>query len=319
MAEEITPHAGPLRARIYQIVFLADTQAGRVFDLVLIVAILTSVGVVMLDSVESIHQHYQGAFLVAEWFFTVLFTIEYAVRLSVVRRPLHYARSFYGIVDLLSILPTYISLIVPGAIVLLSVRILRVLRVFRVLKLANYLDEAEQLNRALRGSRRKIAVFIFVVLTLVTVMGSMMYLIEGGENGFDSIPRSVYWAVVTLTTVGYGDISPVTPLGQALALALMVMGYGIIAVPTGIVTVEMNRERQASLAAQRVETCPTCGLEHHAPDARFCRRCGTNLVKAAAPPGEPPPEAAAPDRAAWPERSPDDRPPRPLGPPARGD
>ncbi|MDT0630595.1 ion transporter [Rubrivirga litoralis] len=287
MAEEINPHAGPLRKRIFQIVFLADTEAGRAFDLVLIVAILASVGVVMLDSVESVHEHYRGLFLAAEWFFTVLFTIEYAVRLAVVRRPLYYARSFYGIVDLLSILPTYISLIAPGAIVLLSVRILRVLRVFRVLKLANYLDEADQLSRALRGSRRKISVFIFVILTLVTVMGSMMYLIEGGENGFDSIPRSVYWAVVTLTTVGYGDISPATPLGQGLALVLMVMGYGIIAVPTGIVTAEMTRGHQAALATRRAETCPTCGLDDHAPDARFCRRCGTDLVRAAAPP-EPP-------------------------------
>ena len=299
MAEEIAPHAGPLRSRIYRVVFLADTPAGRAFDVVLIGAILASVGVVMLDSVEPVHERYRDAFLTAEWFFTVLFTVEYAVRLAVVRRPGRYARSFYGVVDLLSILPTYVSLIVPGAVVLLSVRILRVLRVFRVLKLANYLDEADQLSRALSASRRKIAVFIFVVLTLVTVMGSMMYLIEGGENGFDSIPRSVYWAVVTLTTVGYGDISPATPLGQALALVLMVMGYGIIAVPTGIVTVEMNRERQAALASRRLDACPACGLEGHAPDARFCRRCGGRLTQDAAPPGaspDAPPEPAPPAR-----------------------
>ena len=281
---EIPPHAGPLRSKIYQVVFLADTPAGRAFDVVLIAAILASVGIVMLDSVESVRQHHREAFLVAEWFFTIIFTIEYVVRLAVVRRPLHYARSFYGVVDLLSILPTYISLIAPSAIVLLSVRILRVLRIFRVLKLANYLDEADQLSRALRGSRRKILVFIFVILTLVTVIGSMMYLIEGGENGFTSIPQSVYWAVVTLATVGYGDIFPVTPLGKALASVLIVMGYGIIAVPTGIVTVEMNREREAAAAGRRREVCPTCGLDDHAPDARFCRRCGTSVLKDPAPP-----------------------------------
>ena len=296
--DSFRPAPGPLRERIYRVVFLADTTAGRAFDLALIVAILASVLVVMLDSVESLRADHYDLFLAAEWFFTVLFTVEYVVRLAVVARPARYARSFFGVVDLLSILPTYISLIVPGAQVLLSVRILRVLRVFRVLKLANYLDEAEQLSRALSASRRKILVFIFVILTLVTVIGSMMYLIEGGENGFTSIPQSVYWAVVTLATVGYGDIFPVTPLGKALASVLIVMGYGIIAVPTGIVTVEMNREREAAEAARRHETCPQCGLDSHAPDARFCRRCGTNILKDAAPPAPPtapPPRRAAPD------------------------
>ena len=288
MADEFRPAPGPLRQRIYRVVFLADTPAGKAFDLALIVAILASVGVVMLDSVDSIREHHRDAFLAAEWFFTVLFTIEYVVRLAVVRRPLAYARSFYGVVDLLSILPTYVSLVAPNAIVLLSVRILRVLRIFRVLKLANYLDEAEQLNRALAASRRKIAVFIFVILTLVTVMGAMMYLIEGGENGFTSIPQSVYWAVVTLATVGYGDIFPVTPLGKALASVLIIMGYGIIAVPTGIVTVEMGREREAAAAARRHDECPTCGLDDHVADARFCRRCGTNILKDAAPPAPRP-------------------------------
>lgn len=276
MAEELQPASGPLRRRIFEVVFHTADRAGRLFDVVLIVAILASVGVVMLDSVETLRVRYFDAFYVAEWFFTVIFTIEYLVRLWVVRRPLRYARSFFGVVDLLAILPTYISLIVPGAQYLLAVRILRALRIFRVLKLANYLDEANQLSRALAASRRKILVFIFVVLTLVTVMGSMMYLIEGGENGFTSIPRSVYWAVVTVTTVGYGDISPATPLGQALALMLMIMGYGIIAVPTGIVTVELNRDRANR---QRHERCPTCGLEDHDLDARFCKRCGTHLLK----------------------------------------
>ena len=275
MAADLEPASGRLRQRLFEVVFHAEDRPGRVFDVVLIVAILGSVAVVMLDSVESIREHYYGAFQAAEWFFTVLFTAEYVLRLSIVRRPARYAFSFFGIVDFLSILPTYVSLIVPGAEVLLSVRILRVLRIFRVLKLANYLDEANTLGRALAASRRKILIFIFVVLTLVTVMGSMMYLIEGGENGFDSIPRSVYWAVVTVTTVGYGDISPVTPLGQGVALALMIMGYGIIAVPTGIVTVELNREN----AERRHERCPTCDLADHVSDANYCRRCGTHLHK----------------------------------------
>ncbi len=273
MADELSPAPGPRRRRLFEVVFHAEDRAGRLFDVVLIVAILASVGVVMLDSVESLRTHYVRLFTVVEWFFTLLFTVEYVLRLSIIRRPSRYAFSFFGVVDFLSILPTYISLIVPGAEVLLSVRILRVLRIFRVLKLANYLDEANSLSRALAASRRKILVFIFVVLTLVTVMGSMMYLIEGRQNGFDSIPRSVYWAVVTVTTVGYGDISPGTPLGQAVALTLMIMGYGIIAVPTGIVTVEMNRER----GRRRHERCPTCDLDDHVADANYCRRCGAHL------------------------------------------
>jgi voltage-gated potassium channel len=279
MPKEILPARGPVRERLFHIVFESHTPPARAFDVVLIGAILASVCVVMLESVDGLRAEYYALFVAVEWFFTVLFTIEYVVRLAVVRHPLRYARSFFGVVDLLSILPTYLSLVVPGAQVLLTVRILRVLRVFRVLKLANYLDEAEQLSRALSASKRKILVFIFAVLTIVTVMGSMMYLIEGGANGFTSIPRSVYWAVVTLTTVGYGDISPATPLGQAVALAIMVMGYGIIAVPTGIVTVEMNRERAAAEAARRFDACPQCGLDEHDADARFCKRCGGPVLK----------------------------------------
>lgn len=285
MPTDLEPAAGPRRRRLFQIVFHADDPAGRRFDLVLIVAILASVAVVMADSVASLRDQFAREFLAVEWFFTAVFTVEYLVRLWIVRRPLRYATSFYGVVDLLSVLPTYVSLIVPGAQVLLSVRILRVLRIFRVLKLANYLDEANTLGTALAASRRKILVFVFVVLTLVTVMGSMMYLIEGGENGFDSIPKSVYWAVVTVTTVGYGDISPVTPLGQTLALVLMIMGYGIIAVPTGIVTVELNRE----LGARRRERCPTCDLDDHVPDANYCRRCGTHLLRGPDTDGAAPP------------------------------
>lgn len=286
MSKAFQPAPGPLRERLFQIIFHADDGPSRTFDLVLIIAILASVGVVMLDSVEAIRANYAAWLIGAEWFFTGLFTVEYVVRLWVVRRPLRYARSFFGVVDLVSVLPTYISLFVPGAQVLLSVRILRTLRVFRVLKLANYLDEADQLRRALAASRRKIAVFIFVVITLVTVMGSAMYLVEGGDNGFDSIPRSVYWAVVTVTTVGYGDISPATPVGQGLALMLMIMGYGIIAVPTGIVTAEISRERSAGGIAAAVEgamarqlsQCPRCGLVEHDADAQFCKLCGEPIT-----------------------------------------
>lgn len=276
---EIEPASGPLRQRLYHIVFLSDDPPGKAFDVVLIVAIVASVTVVMLESVASIEARFAGPLRAAEWFFTALFTIEYLVRLSIVKRQRDYALSFFGLVDFLSVVPTYLSLLIPGAQALLVVRILRVLRIFRVLKLAHYLNEAETLSRALVASRRKIAVFIFVVLTIVTVMGSLMYVVEGGENGFDSIPRSVYWAVVTLTTVGYGDISPVTPLGQAVALMIMIMGYGIIAVPTGIVTVELNRERQSEEAARRHAECPVCGLGSHDSDARFCKRCGECLLK----------------------------------------
>ncbi len=279
---EFVPAAGRRRRRIYDVVFLSDTPAGRTFDLVLIAAIVASVAVVMLDSVATVHAQHAQAFLVAEWGFTILFSIEYALRLAVVARPVRYARSFYGLVDLASVLPTFVSLVVPGAQVLLVVRILRVLRIFRILKLATYLTEAETLGRALASSRRKILVFVTAVLTLVTVVGALMYVIESRlpNSGFTSIPVSVYWAVVTLTTVGYGDISPQSPIGQALALVLMIMGYGIIAVPTGIVTVELNRSAQQSAAfGADGRTCASCGLQMDA-DARFCKRCGTRAAEA---------------------------------------
>lgn len=278
--EGLQPASGPVRRRLFEVVFHADDPVARRFDVVLIIAILASVAVVMLESVDSVRDAYGRELLIAEWGFTLLFTVEYIIRLAVVNRPLRYARSFFGLIDLFSILPTFLSVLVPGAQALLSVRILRVLRVFRVLKLANYLDEAAQLRSALAASKRKILVFIFAVLTIVTVMGSAMYLIEGGENGFTSIPQSVYWAVVTLSTVGFGDIYPVTPLGKALATVIIVMGYGIIAVPTGIVTVELERERRARETRRFHEDCPVCGLDHHDADARFCKRCGECLVLA---------------------------------------
>lgn len=260
----------PIRERWRRIIFEADTPAGRAFDLLLILAILTSVSVVMLASVKDIRADYEHQLFVAEWCFTILFTIEYAARLWTVGSPLRYARSPFGAVDLVAILPTYVSLVIPGAEYFIIVRTLRVLRVFRVLKLVEYLREARTITRALRASSTKIQVFLLAVVILVVIFGSFMYLIEGEANGFTSIPRSVYWAVVTLSTVGYGDITPQTPLGQFLAAILMVTGYGIIAVPTGIVTAELTRGYIHT--SQR--SCAHCAAEGHAEDANFCRRCG---------------------------------------------
>ncbi|HET8732710.1 MAG TPA: ion transporter [Anaeromyxobacteraceae bacterium] len=261
-----------LRAHVEEIVFGHHTPAGKAYDVALIAAILASVSVVMLETVTEIQLRFGGALRAAEWFFTILFTVEYAVRLWCTRQPLRYAGSFFGIVDLLSILPTYLSIALPGAQALLTVRALRLLRVFRVLKLGQYTSEASHLGHALARSRQKITVFLAVVATLVLVLGSLMYLVEGPSNGFTSIPRSVYWAIVTLTTVGYGDITPHTVAGQVLASVVMILGYGIIAVPTGIVTVEMGR---APVEGGRA--CRRCGLERHDVDARHCKRCGEPL------------------------------------------
>lgn len=262
------------RIVLYEIIFEADTKAGRLFDVVLIVSILLSVLAVMLDSVSVLQGKY-GSFLYGvEWFFTILFSIEYILRLSCVERPVRYARSFFGIVDLLAVIPTYLSLFLPGTQYLLVIRILRVLRIFRVFKLVQYIGEARILMQALRASRRKIIVFLFTVLTLVVIFGSLMYLIEGAENGFTSIPRSIYWAIVTLTTVGYGDISPKTNIGQAIAAIIMILGYGIIAVPTGIVTVELSRIPEQKAATR---TCRKCGAGNHDNDAVYCKYCGTKF------------------------------------------
>jgi voltage-gated potassium channel len=263
-----------LRARAAEIIFGHDTFAGRLFDVVLIVAILLSVLVVMLETVAGIQAEWGLALRRAEWFFTLLFTVEYAVRLWCSPRPLRYARSFFGVVDLLSILPTYLSLVVGGAQALLTLRALRLLRIFRVLKLGAYTSEASHLGQALSRSRQKITVFLAVVATLVLVLGSLMYLVEGPQNGFTSIPLSVYWAIVTLTTVGYGDVTPHTVLGQVLASVVMILGYGIIAVPTGIVTVEMGRSSGGPGAARG---CARCGESRHDADARHCKRCGERL------------------------------------------
>ena len=248
---EFEPRDTPACEQTFDVVFGSEPGWGRWFDVLLIGAILASVAVVMLDSVESVRADYASLLYTLEWVFTVFFTIEYIVRLAIVKRPMLYARSFFGVIDLLSILPTYLSVFIPGAQVLLSVRILRVLRIFRVLKLAHYLNESNELGRALIASRRKISVFIFVVITVVTVMGSLMYLIEGGENGFDSIPRSVYWAVVTLTTVGYGDATPVTAVGKVLAGLIAMLSIAIVAIPTGILAASFSDVMQKRRGAKR--------------------------------------------------------------------
>ncbi len=267
------------RLEMYDIIFGDDTPLGKGFDVALMAVIIASVLAVMIESVATIRADYANALRIAEWGFTVFFTIEYVLRLICVGRPLRYARSFFGVVDLLAVIPTYLSVLIPGAQFLLVVRLLRVLRVFRVLKLATYLNEADVLVRALRASRHKIVIFLFAVLTLVVILGSLMYLIEGRDNGFTSIPRSIYWAIVTLTTVGYGDISPHTDLGQALAAIVMIMGYGIIAVPTGIVTAEITR---AGLEDRR-RFCARCKTTDHRPSASFCWQCGTALTSTPAP------------------------------------
>jgi voltage-gated potassium channel len=258
---------------LHTIIFEAETPAGKLFDVLLIVSILASVLVVMLDSVTMVSNKYGPALNFLEWFFTILFTVEYILRLSCVRQPLSYAKSFYGVVDLLAIIPTYLSVIIPGSEFLLVIRILRILRVFRVLKLVQYISEAVLLLKALRSSLPKIIVFLFTVLTLVVILGSLMYLIEGAENGFTSIPKSIYWAIVTLTTVGYGDISPQTGIGQMLAAFIMILGYSIIAVPTGIVTVELSHTSKDS----STRSCMECSAEGHDNDAEYCKFCGSEL------------------------------------------
>jgi voltage-gated potassium channel len=265
---------GALRARLHEIIFEADTPEGRMFDLLLLIAILGSVLVVLLESVASVRAQVGPLLRAFEWGFTVLFTIEYVLRLATVRRPLRYARSAYGIIDVVAILPSYVSLIFPGTQSLLVIRLLRLLRVFRILKLAEYLRESRTLAQALRASGRKILVFLLTVVTIVVVVGTLMYVIEGEKHGFTSIPISIYWAVVTLTTVGYGDLAPATTLGRVLAVVLMLTGYGIIAVPTGIVTAELTRAGTLPISTQ---ACPACGAEGHEHDARYCKRCGTKL------------------------------------------
>jgi voltage-gated potassium channel len=262
-----------LRNKLYKIIFKSDTPAGKGFDVLLIISILLSVVVVMLDSVQYYNNKYGDLLYLMEWVFTLVFTVEYFLRIYCINRPLIYMKSFFGVIDLLSIIPTYISILFPASRYLSIIRILRVLRIFRVLKLIFYIGEANLLIDALVSSRRKIIVFLFFIFTLVTIIGSVMYLVEGEANGFTSIPRSIYWAVVTITTVGYGDISPQTALGQFLASFAMIIGYATIAVPTGIISAEYSTMKQKF----NNTVCPDCGNEDHEDDAKFCRTCGTAL------------------------------------------
>ena len=263
-----------LRNRIHIIVEGTDTRLGKIFDVILLIAILASVGVVMLDSVLYMRLQYGTLFFYAEWFFTILFTIEYLLRLFSAPNRLRYVFSFFGVVDLLSVLPSYLSLMFVGVQYLLVVRILRILRVFRVLGLKAYMQQAGFLASALKTSQQKITVFFLSLVLLVTIFGAVIYVVEGAENGFTSIPVSIYWAVVTVTTTGYGDMSPKTPIGQAIASMVMITGYSIIAVPTGIFTAELARNMRPQLSPI---ACPNCGKFGHAVNATFCDRCGHAL------------------------------------------
>ena len=275
MARKISP----LQEKIYRIIFKFDTPAGKAFDIALLATIVASVLVVMLESVPRLSAKYHDVFYSLEWVFTIFFTIEYFLRIYVVKEPKKYIFSFYGIIDFLAVLPTYLSLFIPSTHALMIIRALRLLRVFRIFKLAQFLRESVVILKALQASSRRILVFLFFIMLLVTVFGSIMYLVEGATNDrFDSIPRSIYWAIVTLTTVGYGDISPITPLGQFLASIVMIMGYAVIAVPTGIVSSEMvkhGREMQNII----IHKCEKCKKKEHDIDADFCKCCGEKLDK----------------------------------------
>ena len=267
------------KEKLHEIIFEADTPAGKLFDVILMICILLSVVTVLLETVPTYHDKYANLFYILEWTFTIVFTLEYFLRLYVVYRPKKYATSFFGIVDLLSIIPTYLSIIVAGTHTLVVLRALRLLRVFRILKLDHFMEQGRHIMQAMKRSIPKISVFLFFILVLVTIIGSIMYLIEGDSNtAFDSIPRSIYWAIVTLTTVGYGDISPVTPFGQAIAAVIMISGYAIIAVPTGIVTAEaMQQAGKTKDKNISTQSCRYCSAEGHDDDAEFCKYCGEAL------------------------------------------
>ena len=263
-----------LKQKLYVIIFKADTRPGKIFDITLLILILISILAVMLESVSSIDSKYGNILNIIEWVITFFFTVEYILRIWVVRKPFKYIFSFYGIIDLMAILPSFLEIFFTGAHGMIIIRALRLLRVFRLFKITRYTSESNQLMRALKASRTKISIFLFTVVTIVIVIGTLMYLVEGEENGFTSIPKSIYWAITTLTTVGYGDIAPGTNLGQFLASIVMIIGYAIIAVPTGIVTAEISRSRHTDNSAQR---CPKCLKEGHDSDAKNCKFCGTKL------------------------------------------
>jgi len=268
----------PWRRKFYRVIFESDTPAGRTFDLVLIGAILISVLAVLLDSVPPISARYGHILNICEWFFTIVFTIEYLGRLAAIRHQVRYARSFFGIIDLLSVLPTYLALFFPPAHSLLDIRILRLLRIFRILKLTLYVQEYGMLGRALLASKRKIFIFISFVMLVVILLGTCMYVVEGPKNGFTSIPVSIYWAISTITTVGFGDIVPKTDLGRGIASLIMLLGWGILAVPTGIISSEMTAQRFTDRSSPR--HCTACGATGHETSARFCKDCGGPLESA---------------------------------------
>jgi voltage-gated potassium channel len=265
----------PWQHKMHEVIYEADTFAGKTFDIGLLIIIILSISVVMLESVPSLQKEYGNLFTKAEWVFTIIFTLEYIARLISIRKPFKYIFSFYGIIDFLSIIPTYLGIFISGTNSLMVIRSLRLMRVFRILKLGNFLNESRALVDSLKASRHKIAVFLLSILTMVIVLGTIMYLIETPESGFTSIPRSIYWAIVTLTTVGYGDIAPTSPLGQFIASIVMILGYAIIAVPTGIVTSEIikseNKKELNTLA------CVSCSKDGHESDADFCKHCGEKL------------------------------------------
>lgn len=263
------------RNKLYDIIFEADTPAGKTFDISLLIVILLSILFVMLESVSYVSIAYGKHLKIAEWCITLIFTVEYALRIWVVNKPFKYVFSFYGIIDLLSVLPTYIAIFLPGGQSLMVIRALRLLRVFRILKISRFINEGQTISKALSASRAKISVFLFVVLISVTIIGTFMYMIEGEAHGFTSIPRSIYWAIVTITTVGYGDIAPQTALGQLLASFTMILGYAIIAVPTGIVSAEFSRAKGRYTLTTWV--CNECLAEGHASDAIYCKFCGYKL------------------------------------------
>lgn len=283
-----TPDKKDWKAKLHEIIYEADTSKGKAFDLILLVLILASIALVMLESVKPIGEKYHDLLYIGEWVITIFFTLEYFARIVTVHKPSKYIFSFYGIIDFLSTIPLYLSFFIVGSNALLTVRALRLLRVFRILKIARYVGESNKLTKAIKDSRAKISIFLFAVIILCIIAGTLMYLIEGEASGFRNIPVSVYWCIVTLTTVGFGDIAPVTPLGQLIAAIIMIMGYGIIAVPTGIVSAEYAKDLNApnSNATQRkgeekmhlnTQACENCNSSKHRDDAKYCHNCGYTL------------------------------------------
>jgi len=268
-------HNSHWKNKLHEIIYEADTKQGKWFDIVLIITILISIILVMLESVESFDAKYHRFLNISEWIITILFSLEYITRIITIKKPSSYIFSFYGIIDFLATIPKYVSLIFVGTHALVALRALRLLRVFRILKLARYLGASKTLVSALKASKIKIFVFLFSVLVITIILGTVMYLIEGPQNGFTSIPHSMYWAIVTLTTVGYGDLAPHTPLGQFIASIVMILGYGIIAVPTGIVTSELTRAENN--IATNTQHCSNCSTEKHSDNAEFCYNCGLRL------------------------------------------